>query len=1102
MANQPKVVKAVYLPDDPAEKDDFGTHDPIADELAEAIAESQGGVSVALLGDWGIGKSTVIRGLRRRLGYRDGIVSHLFVYDAWAHQGDSLRRSFLEDFIRSFEGVLTFSTEKREDWKRRIWSTVEDTETTTSPILKRHAAIWLLSLPLFAIGVRLLRTPEIGQEIWAYLSDNCLAAWLLASPAVVFTVLLILSWIPIAGLRTWLFSGTAQTTPSMLSFLVQKTDGSITRKITTSPVDSITAFRDIFIDVVNEVISAKTNIRIVVVPDNIDRLPSEDARELWSTLQTFFSSERPKPEEKYWLIVPFSPDHVTPGASSKVTTEFLEKTFARAIYVPRPILAAWRDHLAVLLSKAFPGSDDAIRLSVRDIFALARQPQALPPTPRQLKSFVNQLVGLYRLRGKQIDLATMAAYILRRDKIVAAVIPDDMLPEPIILLLPPTLDWKTTIAALHFGVSDVEASQILLESPVRAALEGPSPSAISELWLRRGFPDVLSSIVLTMPAGLGEQLARTAEAVCTLPDHDGPPYLAVWRALSNGLRNAKWGGWATPQDRGICQIILHTRPEVRDELVALVIKSFSERRDDQDYTKDSGANLLAAIAAVQNMSTEKVLATVPSHWQLTYYVLDAASRLPSGDAIPQLVFSYRDFTSAIRLAMAQGLIPERGDRFLRIASDLGDPVEWELVLAELQNDIFGFQDQAPRLVAVRFLIYALLDERYASATINFLSKNFQDGTLLSILSDQPANSPTHIALAAAALLSSIDLSGSAPNTQVGKETRSFWNYLVSAESGTALYALSKEYSSPKLFLDLLLTSYLDTEASVLFVDSLLDDDLKLPLSAQEFSALFDFVFASQDRLYVNRLPDKIADTETLLTQFATIKLYPRSYRLGELLVSSLQSSAGYAHYLPHLGSEILALDADKWGESLRGTAEGLNLLGLALSMRTANGQFQLTAPAVEAIYDDIVSVGHGQSDGDTDRASRLATLLSLVPSRRGALARRVYGWTKDQPAATAVRVVRYLATSLPLAKGLRAPDVIQGLVLPVLADPSLETLAWLLRALEAGAIDLVEAGAASGDLERAVEAAIAGADSEQQAVLRQIDSLASARIDRTTDRAR
>src|SRR5690606_11146468 len=51
------------------------------------------------------------------------------------------------------------------------------------------------------------------------------------------------------------------------------------------------------------------DLRIVIVIDNIDRIPAEEAREFWSTMQTFFSDGgglRQPRNMKYWLIAPFS----------------------------------------------------------------------------------------------------------------------------------------------------------------------------------------------------------------------------------------------------------------------------------------------------------------------------------------------------------------------------------------------------------------------------------------------------------------------------------------------------------------------------------------------------------------------------------------------------------------------------------------------------------------------------------------------------------------------------------------------------------------------------------------------------------------------------
>ena len=90
------------LDDLPADSDEFGGHQKIAKALAQLVATEGGGRAVALTGPWGSGKSTIIELTRAELtkisaGNPDEY--HVFVFDAWAHSGDPLRRAFLEGLI-------------------------------------------------------------------------------------------------------------------------------------------------------------------------------------------------------------------------------------------------------------------------------------------------------------------------------------------------------------------------------------------------------------------------------------------------------------------------------------------------------------------------------------------------------------------------------------------------------------------------------------------------------------------------------------------------------------------------------------------------------------------------------------------------------------------------------------------------------------------------------------------------------------------------------------------------------------------------------------------------------------------------------------------
>ena len=79
---------------EPADSDAFGPHSRLAQTIAALVRSETGGRTIGLEGRWGIGKSTVVRLLEHELA--SDPETRLVPFDAWAHEGDPLRRSFLE----------------------------------------------------------------------------------------------------------------------------------------------------------------------------------------------------------------------------------------------------------------------------------------------------------------------------------------------------------------------------------------------------------------------------------------------------------------------------------------------------------------------------------------------------------------------------------------------------------------------------------------------------------------------------------------------------------------------------------------------------------------------------------------------------------------------------------------------------------------------------------------------------------------------------------------------------------------------------------------------------------------------------------------------
>jgi len=84
---------------------DIGPHARVAKTIAEMIQSSgeRGGKMIGLEGGWGAGKTTVINLLQNQLKPYSDIT--VFSFDAWAHEGDPLRRTFLESMIRHFQAI-------------------------------------------------------------------------------------------------------------------------------------------------------------------------------------------------------------------------------------------------------------------------------------------------------------------------------------------------------------------------------------------------------------------------------------------------------------------------------------------------------------------------------------------------------------------------------------------------------------------------------------------------------------------------------------------------------------------------------------------------------------------------------------------------------------------------------------------------------------------------------------------------------------------------------------------------------------------------------------------------------------------------------------
>ena len=188
--NSTERVSFRLLQDLPTSDDAFGAHERLADAVADLVSTEDGGKAIALEGGWGSGKSSVIEMLKERLNRRnpgEGSI-RVHVFDAWSHDGDPLRRVFLEELTEfcSFE----FDEETKRQWEKRkkteITGRTRETEQTTTPVLRSRWPILALvgaalyPVALIALGAY-LRWTTIG---WWHVGCIVLLSLIAVAPAV------------------------------------------------------------------------------------------------------------------------------------------------------------------------------------------------------------------------------------------------------------------------------------------------------------------------------------------------------------------------------------------------------------------------------------------------------------------------------------------------------------------------------------------------------------------------------------------------------------------------------------------------------------------------------------------------------------------------------------------------------------------------------------------------------------------------------------------------------------------------------------------------------------------------------------------------------
>jgi hypothetical protein len=593
------------LSDAPASEDAFeGGHNRVAEALAGLIQDEEGGKAVALKGPFGSGKSTVVRLLENELEEVDeeeGEDTRIFTYDAWEHQGDPLRRSFIEslvEFLRDPEhgwaGEYAWQDEIDRIARRKEVTTVD-----TKPVLTgwgRAIAITAFIAPLgvFIVnnfirsdwgGIQ-LESPEVG--LWIF------GVFLFLLPVILALIALVKS----------------DQDESFYVFVQESRQEEETKTIKTPDPTSI-EFQQTFHKILCQSLRG-SNRQLIIVVDNLDRLPPEQALSTWATMRTFFETEGANEDEwmdRFWLLVPlnfealrgvFTSDEkrlnsegVDSGQEDKSewrdgerneidsVEAFANKTFSTVFRVAPPVLSDWEQFMKDQLREAFQAEESEDFHAVYRLYRIAGVGHDAIPTPRDIKIFINRLSGLYRQWGGEISLPILAAYQLKSDEISQD--GEDLTGSGFLRSRVEAElrngDWQKHFAALHFNVQPDKATQVLIGERVQTALEtGNEEEDLGELSEVAGFSNVVDRSVPRIVGRMdSSSILLSSLALDTVSLDDKDVERTAWRKLRNGLRRVEdWYPKEKREGKGLLNIVRRAPEHRQEDLLKDILAELSQ----------------------------------------------------------------------------------------------------------------------------------------------------------------------------------------------------------------------------------------------------------------------------------------------------------------------------------------------------------------------------------------------------------------------------------------------------------------------------------------------------------------------------------------------
>lgn len=518
----------------PASQDVFpgGSHDKVASAIHAHLLSDCPSKVVGLDGEFGSGKSSILSMLKTKLTVADADY-RVWFFDCEQNYQGSAKSNFIELFTDEVLKEVPHGSRDAETLKasrdRALGRLFEYNKRTTSRV-----SAWALALigslffaatsfrELFALS-RSSHTAITGTSPEAAALTNTLQDpfwWLIAvhlfsllSPFLILGAAKLYHRNVRIGGQKW----------SLLSLFKGSSDDHIEEKIEIGKeVTPLDLKKTLF-----EQLKVVEDRRFVIILDNIDRLPKDSLRSVWSDLEIFI--EVATEATNLSVIVPFCSNKVAEylkadGDRRYDARDFIAKKFPVVFRSPPVITSGWKDGFRQLWNHSFPDVDGNVVDQCAQLLQRHSPMVNNLVTPRLQKKYINDIATAALVVGEEISLLAIASHLLLckyADLSLVELLSTDGFSEAYQAeigedqaglvndtkkLLSATLGdsmetgWQIQFLQIHYLTTSDIAIAELLDTPLAEAFANEDHDALNRLTSLFGFSEAMSRFLSQRPS--------------------------------------------------------------------------------------------------------------------------------------------------------------------------------------------------------------------------------------------------------------------------------------------------------------------------------------------------------------------------------------------------------------------------------------------------------------------------------------------------------------------------------------------------------------------------------------------------------------------------